>query len=166
MNKTVLSANPAIFSRNRKAYLASIHRQKSADNSLKQIRFSYLTNPLSFLKITLVVLVLTMASAFSNEALAQCSYVLIDTNNVTTTTVIPCDFPVYINTGNLNADLATYNAAKTAWLAINPGMDMVFDVPNAFKNFHINIKSSVFQGFSQVKKNLILAEPSYYQITP
>jgi hypothetical protein len=144
------------------------HRQleKSGINSIYHAIFTKTSNPVAFGKLALVVLSITIMSAFSNEALAQCSYVLTDTNNVTTTTVIPCDFPVLMDTGNPATDLATYNAAKTTWLSVNPGMDMVLDVPNTSKTFHIDISNSTFQGFGQGKQTAILADPYYYHVIP
>ncbi len=117
----------------------------------------------SRIKILLSLLCLLLVAG-SNKAFSQCSYVISGTANDTTIS-IPCDFPVYMNTGSINSDMVTFNNSVQIWNTANPGLSHLAQVPTFLPSVgYIAIPATTYSLFSALRKESILSTPHFYHI--
>lgn len=94
---------------------------------------------------------------------AQCSIVGINASSTIVTINISCDFPVFINTGNAEADDSAYTAEKNNWIA-NHQAD--YDAIMSLTDSHYEIHQDDLNAMSAAKQAAILASPERYHIIP
>ena len=98
-----------------------------------------------------------------NIANAQCSIVGTNTNNISVTISISCDFPVLVDTGNQEVDAANYAIEKEAWIE-NHQQD--YDAIISLSDAHFEIHQSDLAAMTAGKQTAILANPGQYHIIP
>lgn len=113
-------------------------------------------------QLLVAIVVLTMVTV---SARAQCTYNVINALNETITISIPCDFPLYYNTGNATADRDNYNNALAKWHSDYPSTASLDISPKSIGvSTYIEIFSSEMDNFTKEKQSLIQAMSYYYHI--
>lgn len=94
------------------------------------------------------------------------------TNNASTTaqpvevkpTGVPADYPVFVDTGNPEADKARYNAEKKAWIEKNPEAYRQLSGGNNPTEQKQKITRSDLNALPAARKDYILAHPELFEI--
>lgn len=98
-----------------------------------------------------------------SNANAQCSIVGVNSGGSTVTINISCDFPVFIDTGNPEADDANYAVQKEAWIANHPeDYDALIGLTDSYYQIH----QSDLDAMSSAKQTAILANTVKYHVIP
>jgi hypothetical protein len=97
------------------------------------------------------------------NAKAQCSIVGVNSGGTTVTINISCDFPVFIDTGNSEADDANYAAQKESWIANHPDD---YNALIGLEDVYYQIHQSDLEEMSTAKKSAILANTNKYHVIP
>lgn len=106
----------------------------------------------------LLLLILNIA-----DAKAQCSIVGVNSGGTTVTINISCDFPVFINTGNAEADDADYAVQKEAWITNHPeDYDALLGLTDSFFQIH----QSDLDAMPSAKQAAILENTVKYHVIP
>jgi hypothetical protein len=104
-----------------------------------------------------------MYNVIINDASLECNYV----TNYTTKTAIPCDFPVFIDTGNPAEDKSTFQSAVSQWNSSNPTLTAVSAMPEPVANgTFIEIPEAEFELYATSRQAAVLRISYYYIITP
>ena len=112
---------------------------------------------------TLIFSTLFFLSFNISNSNAQCAIVGINASSATVTITISCDFPVFINTGNPEADDATYTAEKNTWIANHQeDYDAILSLTDSYYEIH----QSDLDAMSSAKQTAILASPDRYHVIP
>jgi hypothetical protein len=93
---------------------------------------------------------------------SQCYFV----TNYSTKTAIPCNFPVFINTGNPTSDSITFINEVSGWNTSNPTLKAVSALPEPVaKDTFIEIPKAEFDLYSALRQEAIQRFTYYYIIT-
>jgi hypothetical protein len=114
----------------------------------------------------LAVLAFLTCIILSTQVSAQCSLVAIDgDNNIVSTSVISCDFPVYVSTGNPDTDREDFAAQELNYVTNHAPDRRAFAeaVVNA-GSYYIEIHQADFDAMSEGRKNAIQADSNRYHI--
>ncbi len=112
-------------------------------------------------KLAAMLLVLIVTNGTAN---AQCKYVATSATGTYIALSIPCDFPIFISSGNEEEDRANFNAQTDQWHLNNPDFVMVNLSPIAGGETQIEITTETYTAFSEERKKAIEAYPSFYII--
>lgn len=97
------------------------------------------------------------------NAKAQCSIVGVNSGGSTVTVNISCDFPVFIDTGNPEADDANYAAQKESWIANHSDdYNALLGLTDSFYQIH----QSDLDEMPVSKQTAILANTVKYHVIP
>lgn len=116
-----------------------------------------------FKSITITFSILFLLILNITNANAQCSIVGINSGGTTITISISCDFPVFINTGNAQADDEVYTSEKNTWIA-NHLED--YNAINSLSDSYFEIHQDDLNAMTSAKKTAILENPDRYHIIP
>jgi hypothetical protein len=79
-------------------------------------------------------------------------------------TGVPADYPVFVDTGNPEADKARYNAEKKAWIEKNPEAYRQMSGGNNPSDSKQKITRSDLNALPAARKDYILAHPELFEI--
>jgi hypothetical protein len=96
----------------------------------------------------------------ANSASAQCNLVTKTDAGVILTITVTCDFPIYLSTGNLQADGEAYDAAKLAWVNANTNAHKQMENGSSYFEIH----KYDFYAMPEKRQAAILEDPSTYHI--
>jgi hypothetical protein len=120
------------------------------------------------LKIYSFVFTVLFSLAFLSlqNSFAQCNLVAIDSDgNIMNTSVISCDFPVYVSTGNAEVDDQDFAAQEANYVNNHAGDRRTFAeaIINAGA-YYIEIHQADFDAMGEGRKNAIQANPNRFHI--
>jgi hypothetical protein len=115
------------------------------------------------IKMACLVFVFTMLYSASN---AQCNLVGVDSEgNVVSSVVISCNFPVYVNTGDTEADRLDFAAQEANYVNQHSGDRRSFnEVVVNTGAYYIEIHQADFDAMSEGRKTAIQSNPNLYHI--
>lgn len=117
------------------------------------------------MKLAVVLAMTFISSVIWQKTNAQCSYLTVSPEKVSSLVQIPSDFPV-IDYSNASAEEQNnFNNELKSWKLKNPGFDALTFVPaNDGSVGFINIPKSEFEAFSNERKQIILNSAFYHLI--
>jgi hypothetical protein len=108
------------------------------------------------------VLLLTL----SDVAYSQCTYHSTDSAGQAVSADIPCNFPVYINTGDPAADGQRFQSAANDWSVNYPVYpELSAGMMPLMGSNYISIPQSAFDLFPAEKKNVITSFPNTFRVS-
>jgi hypothetical protein len=120
----------------------------------------------TFKFIPIVALVFSAALFSATGVSGQCNLVAIETDgNIVSSSVISCDFPVYVNTGDTENDRLNFAAEEASYVSNHANDRRTF--AEAILNagaYYIEIHQSDFDVMSEGRKSAILENPSRFHI--
>jgi hypothetical protein len=99
-------------------------------------------------------------SIAANISFAQCSFNTVDESGNPVTVSVSCDFPVRMDTGNPEADDATYSEALSTWIPANLSSSDLWN-PRAY----FEITQADFDTMSSERQTAISSN-GFYHIIP
>jgi hypothetical protein len=115
------------------------------------------------LKMACLLFVFTF---FYSRSHAQCNLVAVDGDaNIVSTAVIACDFPVYVNTGNSEADREDFAAQELNYVTNHaPDRRAFAEAMVNAGSYYIEIHQADFDAMPEGRKNAIQQDPTKYHI--